>query len=138
MMRAFVCFSGRRPELSRLIRTESSTGGEPFEDLFAKWFAGPMSFLQRELTAAAEDGTIRSIDARFAYFALIGAGTQAFAEPETARRAFGLDVRDKRTIDQYADFVVDLVLRGLLTSGASTSAPQRPAARKGRSSRRRA
>ncbi len=116
LLRSFVMFSGRRPELSRLIRTESSAGGEPFETLFEKWLEGSMSFLRRELDAAVQDGTIHPIDSRFAYFALIGASTQAFAVPETARRAFGLDVRDERTIAQYADLVVDMVLRGFLAN----------------------
>lgn len=116
LLRAAVLFSGRRPELARLLRTESSAGGEAFEALFEKWRQGPMSFLQRELAAAVEDGTMRPIDPRFAYFAIIGAITQAFAEPKTARRTSGLDVTDERFIAQYADFVVDFVLRGLVAS----------------------
>ncbi|PTL83817.1 TetR/AcrR family transcriptional regulator [Vitiosangium sp. GDMCC 1.1324] len=143
LLRAFVTFSGRRPELARLVRTESSAGGEPFESLYEKWLEGPMSFLQIELSAAAADGTIRPIDPRFAHFAIIGASTQAFAVPETARRAFGLDMKDERSIAHYADLVVDMVLRGLLTSPASYPPSQptptesgSPAPRKGPAPRR--
>jgi AcrR family transcriptional regulator len=132
LLRAYVSFSGRRPELSRLIRTESSAGGSSFEALFEEWLSEPRSFLQRELSAAVEDGTIRPIDWRFAYFAIIGASTQAFAEPETARRAFGMDVKDERTIAQYADFVVGLLMRGLVAPPAQD---ERPAERKGSSRR---
>jgi AcrR family transcriptional regulator len=142
-LRAFVIFSGRRPELARLVRTESSTGGEPFESLYEKWLEGPMSFLQLELSAAVADGTIRPIDSRFAHFAIIGASTQAFAVPETARRAFGLDMSDERSIERYADLVVDMVLRGFLAAPDSyrPSQPEpaqgdRPALRKGPASRR--
>ncbi len=124
LLRAYVNFNGRRPELARLIRTESSAGGAAFEVLFEKWLSEPRAFLQRELSAAVEDGSIRPIDWRFAYFAIIGASTQAFAEPESARRAFGLDVRDERTISQYADFVVGLVMQGLVAP--ATSAPPQP------------
>lgn len=143
LLRAFVTFSGRRPELARLVRTESSAGGEPFESLYEKWLEGPMSFLQLELSAAVADGTMRPIDPRFAHFAIIGASTQSFAVPETARRAFGLDMTDERTIAQYADIVVDMVLRGFLVNPASfpasAPAPARgssPAPRKGPASRR--
>ncbi|HEX8435006.1 hypothetical protein [Archangium sp.] len=127
-------FNGRRPELARLIRTESSAGGSSFEVLFEKWLTEPRSLLQRELSAAVEDGTIRPIDWRFAYFALIGASTQAFAEPETARRAFGLEVRDEGTIAQYAEFVVGLVMQGLV---APPAPDERSAARKAPSRRQR-
>jgi TetR/AcrR family transcriptional regulator len=127
LLRAYVMFNGRRPELARLIRTESSSGGSAFEVLFEKWLTEPRSLLQRELSAAVEEGAIRPIDWRFAYFAIIGASTQAFAEPETARRAFGLDVRDERTMAQYAEFVVELVMQGLV---APPAPDERPAARK--------
>ncbi|WP_257462557.1 TetR/AcrR family transcriptional regulator [Archangium lipolyticum] len=131
LLRAFVCFSGRRPELSRLIRTESSAGGEAFEDLFESRLSVSLSFLLKELSAAVEDGTIRPVDSRFAYFAIIGASTQAFAQPELARRAFGLDVKDEQAIARYADLVVELVTRGL----RATPEGKRPAARKGPASR---
>ncbi|QRN97957.1 TetR/AcrR family transcriptional regulator [Archangium violaceum] len=131
LLRAFVCFSGRRPELSRLIRTESSTGGEGFEDLFESRLSVALSFLLKELSAAVEEGTIRPVDSRFAYFAIIGASTQAFAQPELARRAFGLDVKDEQSIERYADLVVELVTQGLRV----TPERKRPVARKGPASR---
>ncbi len=139
LLRAFVSFSGRRPELSRLIRTESSEGGEAFEALFENWLAGPLSFLQKELSSAVEEGRIRPVDPRFAYFAIIGASTQAFAQPELARRAFGVDVKDEQAIARYADLVVELVTRGLLLPPADAPPAQargkRPGVRKGASSR---
>lgn len=120
LLRTAVLFSGRRPEFSRLVRTESSAGGEAFDLIFEKWRKGPMAFLLNELSAATEDGTLRPIDAKFAYFALIGAITQPFAEPRAAQRSFELNMRDEGVIARYADFVVDLVLRGLLAPQASS------------------
>jgi TetR/AcrR family transcriptional regulator len=135
LLRAYVNFNGRRPELARLIRTESSAGGSAFEVLFEKWLSEPRAFLQRELSAAVQDGTIRPIDWRFAYFAIIGASTQAFAEPESARRSFGMDVKDERLIGQYAEFVVGLVMQGLLAPAAQAERPTEPKARSSRRSR---
>ncbi|WNG34178.1 TetR/AcrR family transcriptional regulator [Archangium violaceum] len=143
LLRTAVFFSGRRPEFSRLVRTESSAGGEAFDVIFDKWRKGPMAFLLNELSAATEEGTLRPIDSKFAYFALIGAITQPFAEPRAAQRSFELDMRDERVIARYADFVVDMVLRGLLSPQASSppdesslEAADRPTPRKGSTSRR--
>ncbi|MCY1073955.1 TetR/AcrR family transcriptional regulator [Archangium lansingense] len=132
LLRASVLFNGSHPEFSRIIRNESSAGGEAFEALFAMLRPGPLSFFQRELSAAVEDGTVQSIDSRHAYFAIIGATNQPFAEPETARRIWGLDVKDERFISQYADLVVSMVLRGLLAAPASPPPPRNAPARKKR------
>lgn len=141
LLRAFISFSGHRPELSRLIRSESHSGGEGFKSLFEGGLTRHMAFLHEEISAAVEEGVIRPVDSRLAWFAIMGACTQLFAQPEAARHAFGLDVKDERTISQYADFVVEQVLHGLLaeplpprTSGSparrKTPARKSPAARR--------
>ena len=56
----------------------------------------------------------RPLDERLAYFAMVGAATALFAEPQAARRAFRLDVSREDTIERYADVVVDLLTEGLL------------------------
>lgn len=114
MLRALVRFSGRRPELSRLIRTESSAGGEAFEALYEGWLGRWLRFFAREVGAAVRDGVARPVDERLAYFAMVGAATALFAEPLAAKRAFRLDVARPRTIARYADVVVDLLTEGFL------------------------
>jgi TetR/AcrR family transcriptional regulator len=114
LLRTLVVFSGKRSELARLIRTESSVGGEPFDELFERWLKRWIDFFENEVRAAVDDGVARPMDPRLAYFAIIGASTEIFAEPMTALRAFGLDVSQEEHIQRYADLVVHLVLRGLL------------------------
>jgi AcrR family transcriptional regulator len=118
LLRALVRFSGRRPELSRLIRIESSAGGEAFDELYERWLERWLRFFARELRAAVRGGGARPVDARLAYFVFVGAATAPFAEPEAARRAFGLDVSRPRTIERYADAAVRLLLDGLLRGPA--------------------
>ncbi len=126
LLRTMVLFHGKRPELARLIRTESSAGGAPFDALYERWIADLLELFRRELSAAVDDGTFRPVDPRFAYFFIIGSVTHPFAEPETARRSFGLDMRAPEAVAQYADFVVDVVLRGLLAEPeVHPSAPTR-------------
>jgi TetR/AcrR family transcriptional regulator len=117
MLRALVRFSGRRPELSRLIRTESSAGGEAFDALYEGWLERWVRFFAREVDAAVKGEVARPVDARLAYFAMVGAATALFAEPLAAKRAFRLDVARPRTIERYADVVVDLLMDGLLRPG---------------------
>jgi TetR/AcrR family transcriptional regulator len=114
MLRALVRFSGRRPELSRLIRTESSAGGEAFDALYDGWLERWLRLFAHEVGAAVEDGVARPVDERLAYFAMVGAATALFAEPLAAKRAFRLDVAHPATVERYADVVVDLLTVGLL------------------------
>ena len=114
LLRAFVIFGGQRPELGRLIRTESSAGGDAFNELYDHWLLPWIHFYEAELNAAIGEGVARTLDARLAYFAIIGASGTAFAEPVTARRAFKLDMTRPELIERYADLVVDLVLHGVL------------------------
>lgn len=114
LLRTLVRFSGKRPELARLIRTESSSGGEPFDELFDRWLKPWLLFFESEVSAAVRDGIARPVDPRLAYFIILGASTEMFAEPMTALRAFGLDVSRDEHIERYTDLVVDLILHGLL------------------------
>ena len=113
LLHALVAFNGLRPEISRLIRTESSAGGAPFDELYTRWLSGLVDLFRRELASAVEDGTLRPVEPRLAYSLIIGACTQPFAEPETVQRAFGLDMSDPATVERYAEFAVDALLRGL-------------------------
>lgn len=123
LLRTLICFTGRRPELGRIIRTESSAGGPPFDTLYNRWLSQLVALFQRELTDAIEDGTLRPIDPRLAYSLIIGACTQPFSEPETVRRAFGVNVADDAVIERYADLTTEVLLRGLAAAPPDASAP---------------
>lgn len=114
LVRALIHFSGQHPELSRLIRGESVAGGERFEAMFAGYLAPLIRRFETSAAGVVREGGLAAQDVQFAYFAVIGAATQLFAEPETARRAFGLEPTDAGVIERYADFVAELLTRGLL------------------------
>ena len=123
LLGALVRFVGRRPELSRLILAEAGAGGEPFEELYSRWISRLVDLFLRELAAAVKDGTLRDVDPQLAYLLIVGACAQPFAEPQTVRRAFGLDLRQEAEVTRYADFAVDVLLRGL---GAAPESPGKP------------
>lgn len=115
LLRTFIQFAGRHPEVPRLIRAESLAGGAPFDALYSKWVSQLLELYRHEVEAGVADGTLRDMDPRFAYFAIVGVVTQPFSERQVARRAFDLDFSDEQTVDEYADFVVDLLLGGMAT-----------------------
>lgn len=113
LLRAFVQFSGERPELSRLIRAESSAGGAPFEDIYNSWMAQWIAFFEFELKEAVREKVVKPIDVRLLYFSIVGACSAPFAEPLTARRAFGIDTSKAEFIKAYADTLVTTVFQGV-------------------------
>lgn len=138
LLRALVLFSGRRPEFSRLIRAESSSGGATFAELYERWLSGLVDVFRQELGTAVKGGVLRPVDPHLAYPAIMGACVAPFGETLTVQRAFGLDMRDPAAAGRYADFVVPLLLRGLGPDDAPAAPPRltsrrtapRPAPRK--------
>lgn len=115
LVRTVIAFSAERPELSRLIRLESTSAQGSFDVLYRLHLAPLMKFFNETIAHAEEQGVLRRLDRGFLYFAMIGSATQLFAEPATARRGFSIEPFDQATADRYADFIVDVVLSGIWT-----------------------
>ena len=113
LLRQFVRFSGRRPEVARLVRTESVAGGDSFRGLFEDWMRDPLQLLKDEVGRAVDAGLLRPMEPGFLYFFLVGASTQPFAVPAAASAVYDLDVADAAVIDAYADFTADTLLDGI-------------------------
>ncbi|ATB38011.1 TetR family transcriptional regulator [Cystobacter fuscus] len=127
LLHSLMAFFGRRPELSRLLRVESSASGAMAEEIHTRWVSKQVELFRRELAAAMEDGTLPPVDPRMAYPLIIGACIQPFSEPETIRLAFGLDMHHPVNVEQYANFAVDVLLRGL---GVPPEPPRPPRTRR--------
>ena len=106
LLRTLVTFASEHPELSRLIRLESASGGAPFEHMYREHIAPLLKFFESVVQDAIASGHMRRAPPGFIYFATVGLCTQLFAEPATAKRAFGIDARSAKTAAAYADFVV--------------------------------
>lgn len=114
LLSAFVRFSGEHPELARLIHTESSGGGEAFDELYQRWVADLVAFFEQEISAAQQDHTIRSLNSAALYFVIVGAATEPFIQPQIAGRTFGVDTTSSDFIETYCGTVVEVLLRGVL------------------------
>ncbi len=128
MLVAFVHFSGRCPELSRVTRGESVSGGTGFETLYRDHLAPLIEVFEGLIADAVKEGALAKPYVPFAYFFVIGAATQLFAEPETAKRAFGVDARDPRVVEDYAEYVVELVMHALTAGVRAPRSPSGPRA----------
>ena len=114
LVRTVIAFSAERPELSRLIRLESASARRVVRGALPRApRAAHASSSTRRSRARKRTASMRRLDHGFLYFALIGAATQLFAEPATARRGFAIEPFDETTADRYADFIVDVVLSGI-------------------------
>lgn len=121
LLRTVVTFSSQRPELSRLIRLESAGGGAPFDHIYRVHLEPLVQFFETTLHGAVAVGHMRPAPPGFIYFATIGLCTQLFAEPATAKRAFGIDPRAPQTAEAYADFVVNVFFDALWIEPTSAS-----------------
>lgn len=113
LIRSVILYGAKRPELARLLRLESASGGSSFEVLYSQHLEPLLRFFDKTLDEAERVGVVRRLDRGFVYFATIGAAMQLFTEPVTARRAFAIDVADPHVAHAYADFVVGTMFAGL-------------------------
>lgn len=114
LLETFVRFCGHHPHLPRLMRTEGRLGNRPFVRLYDRWLSGLIDFFRVEMFAAFQAGALRPVEPSHLYFLVVGAAVEPFVQPQTAQRAFGLDVTTPESIDAYAKSLVDVFVRGLL------------------------
>ena len=112
LVREFVTFSARHPQLHRIITQESKADG-PRMDYLAEQHVRPLY----ETTVAmferlARDGAVPPIAAPHLYYILTGAGPTMFVLGPECQRLSGLDPRSDEVIDAHADAVCLLLFGG--------------------------
>jgi TetR/AcrR family transcriptional regulator len=112
LVRDFVTFSARHPQLHRIITQESKADG-PRMDYLVEQHVRPLY----ETTVAmferlARDGAVPPIAAPHLYYILTGAGPTMFVLGPECQRLSGLDPRSDEVIDAHADAVCLLLFGG--------------------------
>jgi AcrR family transcriptional regulator len=112
LVREFVTFSARHPQLHRIITQESKADG-PRMDYLVEQHVRPLY----ETTVAlfehlARDGAIPPIPPPHLYYILTGAGPTMFVLGPECQRLSGLDPRSDEVIDAHADAVCMLLFGG--------------------------
>jgi AcrR family transcriptional regulator len=105
LVREFVTFSARNPELHRIITQESKADG-PRMDYLVDHHVRPIyertTALFEELAAA---GAVPSIHATHLFYILTGAGPTMFVLAPECRRLSSLDPSDDEVVEAHADAV---------------------------------
>jgi AcrR family transcriptional regulator len=112
LVREFVTFSARHPQLHRIITQESKADG-PRMDYLVEQHVRPLY----ETTVAlfehlARVGAVPPIAAPHLYYILTGAGPTMFVLGPECQRLSGLDPRSGEVIDAHADAVCLLLFGG--------------------------
>lgn len=110
LVRDFVVFSARNPQLHRIITQESKADGPRMDYLMQH-----VRPLYERTTALferlADQGVVSPIPAPHLYYILTGAGPTMFVLGPECRRLTGLDPTDDAVIEAHADAVCALLFR---------------------------
>ncbi len=113
LLSALIDFLGDRPEISRLIDTESSAGGPPFDHIFDAGLAELTELFRLEFDRAVAAGVFAPMDLDLVYPLVLGVCRQPFTMGLTVSRAFGADVHHADYIARYRALAVEFLLSAL-------------------------
>ncbi|HEX7134737.1 MAG TPA: TetR/AcrR family transcriptional regulator [Iamia sp.] len=109
MVRDFITFSARNPQLHRIITQECKADG-PRMDHLVEQHVRPLYDATIELfEQLAGDGAVPPIPAPHLYYILTGAGPSMFVLGPECRRLSGLDPTSDEVIEAHADAVCRLL-----------------------------
>jgi AcrR family transcriptional regulator len=108
----------RHPYLDRLLAALLRDADSRSAREIAEFFTKPLLEAERRLIEEGiAAGELRSVEPMLFYFVAMGAASHLFAGRAELRWAFGIDTIDDALRRRYADFAVDLLLRGILADG---------------------
>jgi AcrR family transcriptional regulator len=125
VIKRFVRFIARRPELHRLMTHEGSQDG-PRLRLLVERYLQPLFDASTALIREAAPG----VDAAQLHYVLLGAGAHLFAVAPEFRRITGRDPLTPEMIEAQAEAIVDWIVEGALASSARLAALPRTGRKK--------
>jgi AcrR family transcriptional regulator len=109
LVREFVTFSARNPQLHRIIMQESKADGPRMDYLVDRHVRPIYQQTTRLFERLAEQGAVPAIPAPHLYYILTGAGPTMFVLAPECRRLSGLEPDDDAVIEAHADAVCRLL-----------------------------
>ncbi len=109
IMREFVYFSARHPELHRIITGECKTDTPRMDYLVERHIRPLYEDTVARFAHLAEQGHIPSIPPAHLYYILTGAGPTMFVLGPECRRLTGLDPTSEEVVEAHADAVITLL-----------------------------
>lgn len=116
VIRRFITFSSRHPELSLILRNERGSEGPRMEWLWNEQWMPLRSLPLKLIEAAQEQGRLRPAASAHVLAVLVGACLQPLRGRQSLAEIYGLEPSSPEAIDIHADLVVDTLLHGLVRS----------------------
>ena len=108
----------RKPYMNRLVHMLVHERGDEAAQQVSKFFVEPLARFQRQmLEEGVKSGEFKEVDPGFFYHAVGSACDALFRWHPESRRIWGVATINDAQRRRYADFVVDLVLNGLVKRG---------------------
>lgn len=105
LVREFITFSARNPQLHRIITQESKNDGPRMDHLVERHIRPLYESTVAMFDALARNGAVPDIPASHLYYILTGAGPTMFVLAPECRRLTGLDPTSDEVIEAHADAV---------------------------------
>jgi TetR/AcrR family transcriptional regulator len=112
-VREFVAFSARHPDLLRVVHQEGSSPSTRLSYLLDTYVRPIIAGLAPTYARLLESGQVRPIPPEAFYYLVTSGGGAKYALGGMTRELFGATVIEPEQIDDYAEAVADLVVRGI-------------------------
>ena len=109
LVREFVTFSARHPQLHRIIMQESKADGPRLDHLVERHVRPIYERTIGILETLTRNGAVADIPPAHLYYILTGAGPTMFVLAPECRRLSGLDPSDDAVVEAHADAVCRLL-----------------------------
>jgi AcrR family transcriptional regulator len=109
LVREFVSFSARHPQLHRIITQECKTDGPRMDWLVDRHVRPLYAATTARFSRLVEQGHLPDIPAQHLYYILTGAGATLFVLAPECRRLAGIDPEAPEVIEAHADAVTALL-----------------------------
>lgn len=109
MLRRFVLFTSRRPELARIWMIESDRRGPHARYVIEKHVLPLTEMIRPLMRAASQSGTLPPVDETMLLYALQGMASYPFLVTEQVRRISGVDARSAEFAERYADTMLAIL-----------------------------
>jgi AcrR family transcriptional regulator len=112
ILRQFVAFSARRPELALIMTREGARRSARLQLILRSYVTPLFEELQRVLRHAMREGSIERTSVPLLAFVMVGAASHLFTVPAVASE-FGIDTTSTETAGAFADVLVGSLFGGM-------------------------
>jgi TetR/AcrR family transcriptional regulator len=113
MVRTFVSFSARNPDLLRVVNNEAGQQSERLEHLLETFVLPVLAAFAPLYGELVESGRFREVAANTLYYLITAGGGAMFSQEGMTRRLFGDAPFEPAAIERHAEAVADLIIEGL-------------------------